>query len=178
MPLVFTKRAFLSVLTSFLLLSNFCYSQQKKEIKWLNIHEVEALMKNKPKKILIDVYTDWCGWCKTMDKKTYQNDDVVEIINRDFYAVKLNAETRDTITFNKKIYAYNANYKCNEFAAAILNGHMAYPNTIFLDEKLQLLTNLTGFINSDEFIPILNYFAENHYLSKKWEEYKSTLKKM
>ncbi|WP_262508177.1 thioredoxin family protein [Solitalea longa] len=163
---------------AFLILSNFCYSQQKNEIRWLNMQEVEALMKKKPKKILIDVYTDWCGWCKTMDKKTYLNEGVIEIINRDYYAVKFNAETRDTITFNNKVYAYNPNYRCNELAAALLNGQMSYPNTVFMDEKLQVLTAVAGFVNSDEFIPILNYFGENHYLKKKWEEYKSTLQKM
>ena len=53
-----------------------------------------------PKKVFIDLYTSWCGWCKRMDATTFKQRAIVEYMNQKYYAVKFDAETRDTINFN------------------------------------------------------------------------------
>src|SRR6187431_1530392 len=83
------------------------FSQASPEgIKWLSISEAEKLAKDEPRKIIVDIYTDWCGWCKRMDNSTYKDPKVVEYINKNFYAVKFNAETKNEITFQGKTYTY------------------------------------------------------------------------
>ncbi|AFD06779.1 thioredoxin family protein [Solitalea canadensis] len=176
--MIIKKTALTGLVCIFLGMFNFCYSQSNDEIRWLNIEQAEILMKKTPKKLLIDVYTDWCGWCKTMDKKTYANPNVVSIINKNYYAVKLNAENKDAITFMGTTYNYRPEYRCNEIAVALLGGQLSYPHTVFLDEKLQSLTKVPGFVNPDEFIPILNYFGDNFYQRMNWDEYKSSVKKL
>jgi uncharacterized protein YyaL (SSP411 family) len=60
-------------------------------VKWLTFEEAIALHKENPKKVLIDLYTDWCGWCKVMDRETYSNAEISTYINENFYPIKFNA---------------------------------------------------------------------------------------
>ena len=63
----------------------------KKGVNWLTFEQASALAKTKPKKMLIDVYTDWCGWCKKMDATTFANPKIAAYVNQYFYAVKFNS---------------------------------------------------------------------------------------
>jgi thioredoxin-related protein len=152
----------------------------KQEIKWMTIEEAIAAQKKQPKKILIDVYTNWCGPCRMMNNDTFKNDSVVAYINKHFYAVKFNAEGNDTVVFRGQTFT-NPNYdpsKVNgrngthEFAAiAALQGRLSYPTIVYLDEQLDILSPVPGYIKAPEIEPILRFFAENIYLTQKWEEY-------
>ncbi|MFT4062867.1 MAG: DUF255 domain-containing protein, partial [Edaphocola sp.] len=109
----------------------------KKEINWLTFEEAEALMKKEPRKVIVDVYTSWCGWCKVMDKKTYGNDSVIDYINKYYYAVKFDAEQKTPVMFKGKKWEYSAQYKANTLALDLLQGRLSYPTTVFLNEKLE-----------------------------------------
>ena len=53
------------------------------------------------KKVFIDFYTHWCGWCKRMDVSTFSDPVIVNYIKNNFYTAKFDGETKDTIVFNK-----------------------------------------------------------------------------
>ena len=38
-------------------------TEQPQKIKWMGFEEAVALGEKQPKKLFIDVYTNWCGWC-------------------------------------------------------------------------------------------------------------------
>jgi uncharacterized protein YyaL (SSP411 family) len=150
-------------------------------VKWYTMEEAFALTKKEPKKILIDVYTDWCGWCKTMDKNTFNNPVIAEYMNRNFYPVKFNAEQKENITLNEKVYKFVANGSrgYNELAAELLNGQMGYPSVVFLDEKTQMIQPIQGYIKPKQFDGIVRFIGGNIYKEKSWEvfqaEYKSPI---
>ena len=75
------------------------------KINWVTIEEAIKLQKKEPKKIIMDVYTNWCGPCKMLDKNTFGNADVANYINKNYYAVKFNAEGNDKVTFKDKTYS-------------------------------------------------------------------------
>ncbi len=110
---------------------------QKEEVKWLGLEEALVLNKENPKKILIDVYTNWCYYCKVMDKKTYSNPKIANYINTHFYPVKFNAEQKEDLTINGKTYKYISSGRrgYNAFAVALLEGKLSYPTTVFLMTK-------------------------------------------
>jgi thioredoxin-related protein len=70
---------------------------QVDKINWLTIEEVEILQQKNPRKVLMDVYTTWCGPCKMMMKNTFTNKNVIEYINANYYAVKFDAEDRKSV---------------------------------------------------------------------------------
>src|SRR5690606_9737843 len=80
------------------------------EIKWVTFEEALVLQKKKPKKIMMDVYTNWCGPCKKLDKNTFQNTDVAKYVNENYYAVKFNAEGNDVVKYKEVTYK-NPGYK-------------------------------------------------------------------
>lgn len=149
------------------------------KIKWMSFEEAIKKNETNSKKIFIDVYTDWCGWCKKMDQTTFQDSTVISYMNENFYAVKLDAEQNDPIVFNGYTFinqGSQGNRKgTHQLAAALLQGNMSYPSYVFMNEKNQLLTVVPGFVQANEFIPILMYFGTDAYLSVKWEDYKKNL---
>lgn len=79
------------------------------DINWLTLDEALARQKRVPKPIFMDVYTEWHGPCKMMDRGTFQNPDVVEYVNRNFYAVKFNAEGNSKVNYLGNSFS-NPNY--------------------------------------------------------------------
>jgi len=161
------------VLLSFITIFSWQSYAQDTDIKWLSFEEAIALNKKNPKKILVDVYTNWCYYCKVMDKKTYSNPKVIAYINTHFYPVKLNAEQKEDISFNGKKYKYIAKGRrgYHELAAAILEGKLSYPTTVFFDTKEKVITRLPGYLTVKNYEPILVFLAEDYYVNKDWDTF-------
>ncbi|MEM6966269.1 MAG: thioredoxin family protein [Bacteroidota bacterium] len=122
------------------------------EIPWVEISEVENLVKAKSKKILVDVYTPWCGPCKMMDRMTFTNQEIIDQIGKNFYAVKFNAEGQDTVVFQGKTYA-NPNFKTEIPPNRRNTRHelspffavRGYPSLVIMDEKMNIIGKIVGF---------------------------------
>ena len=149
---------------------------QSGEVKWLTIQQAEKLNREHPRKIMVDVYTDWCGWCKRMDSVTFRHPVIARYINENFYAVKLNAEGRDDITFNGTTYKFvpQGSRGYHELAAGLLSGKMSFPSIAYLNEKLQLLGAVPGFMPPATMEPLLNYIAEDKFTTESLEDFQKT----
>lgn len=145
------------------------------EVSWMSWDEAVSRSQSdsNPKKIFIDVYTDWCGWCKKMDKDTFQNPEVAAYMSANFYMVKLDGEGKDPIDFRGKKYAFvpSGRNGYHELAAALLQGRLSYPTVVFLDEDFQMLSPVPGYQKPEPFLSIARYFAENIYKEKDWKTY-------
>lgn len=141
------------------------------EINWMTLDEVQVAMKKEPRKVLVDFYTSWCGWCKVMDKKTYAHPEVVKYVNAKFYAVKFDAEQKESVMFMGKKYDFAPENKANGFAVELMGGRMSFPTTVFLMENFQSPAAVPGYQDVAKMETILTYLGENIYLNKKWEEY-------
>lgn len=123
--------------------------QAQDQIKWLKFEEAITANEQNPKMILVDVYTDWCGWCKKMDKETFTDPAVIAHINQNFYAVKMNAEdSKRTFEFMGKTYT--------EAQMAASMRVRSYPNFVVIEPKLQNIAQLPGYRNPEQFIAGLN----------------------
>ncbi|WP_426292589.1 thioredoxin family protein [Dyadobacter endophyticus] len=144
-------------------------------IQWLTIEEAFAKIQKEPRKILIDVYTDWCGWCKVMDRETFKDKTVTEYINKKYYAVKLDAEQKGTIKLGDKEFKYLAQggRGINEIALALTNNQPSYPTTVFLDDKFNMIQPLPGYLKAKEFHQIITFFGDDHHKKQDFESYKA-----
>jgi uncharacterized protein YyaL (SSP411 family) len=161
------------VFMSFILLFGLAsfQTQKKEKIQWLTIAEMQAAYKKEPRPILLDMYTSWCGWCKVMDKETYSNSKVAAYINEKYYAVKFDAESKETVEWNGKTYSYNAANKVNDLAAYLMYGQMSYPTTIFLSSITAQPAPLAGYLKPKELESPLKFFGDGVYKTKNFPEY-------
>jgi thioredoxin-related protein len=162
---------YLSVLIIlFTLLASF-KPKKKDKVNWITVSELNKAYSKHPKPIIIDVYTNWCGWCRVMEKETYSNDAVARYINENFYAVKFNAESKDTVVLAGKIFGYNPAFKANDLAVYLLSGRMGYPTTILLSAIDAQPAPLSGFLKPSELEPPLKFFGEGAYKNKEFPEF-------
>ncbi|MBI9039629.1 MAG: DUF255 domain-containing protein [Bacteroidales bacterium] len=173
-----------SLIFTFILSVIFCskisFAQNEDEkINWLSFEEATELNKTNPKKLFVDVYTDWCGWCKKMDATTFSNPVIVKYINDNYYPIKFDAESVEPVTFNDREFVNknpNGRRSSNELAKTLLSGKMSYPSYVFLNEKNELITVVSAYLPVAKLEPILHYFAENAYISTEWLVFQKSFK--
>jgi len=143
------------------------------KVNWVTWEEAIVLSKDEPRKFVVDVYTEWCGWCKKMDKTTFQNDYVATYMNEHFYSIKFNAEQRDDIRVKEKVYKFvkSGRNGYHELAAEITFGKLSYPTVVFLDEKLDVIQPMAGFKDAAMFEMIMTYFGGDHHKTTPWKKY-------
>jgi uncharacterized protein YyaL (SSP411 family) len=162
--------AFILFLAAPLVLTSFD-APVKEKINWLSFAELQVAFAKNPKPIIIDVYTDWCGWCKVMDRETYANDKVADYLNKNFYAVKFNAESTSPVMFANKKYNYNPAYRANDLAVYLLGGRLGYPCTVLLSSPDAQPAPLSGFLKPNQLEAPVKYFGEGAYKNKTYPDY-------
>lgn len=144
------------------------------DLKWYSWEEAVALNQKQPKKIFVDVYTDWCGWCKKMDQSTFSDPAVAAYLSEHFYPVKLNAEQRASIDFSGQTFKFLENQGrggVHELALALLDSRMSYPSFVFLNEKFERIMISPGYKEAEGMLKELRFAAEEHYTKTTWEAY-------
>ncbi|MCP9768913.1 DUF255 domain-containing protein [Lacihabitans sp. LS3-19] len=149
-------------------------AQAQTKINWMSIEEAYAKQKITPKKVLIDVYTGWCGWCKVMDRETFTDKDVINYVNQNYYAVKLDAESRKDINIGGKVYKFDEANRANEAAIALLQGKMSYPSIVYLDEAFSMIQPVPGYMKPKEFHELITYFGGNYHKKEQFDLYKQS----
>lgn len=146
-------------------------------LKWYTWEEAVALNKTKPKKIMVDVFTDWCGWCKKMDRGAFSDPAVAAYLQANFYPVKFNAEQRNEIKFSDQTFGFtpgeNGRGGVHSLAYALLEGQMSYPSLVYLNEKYERIMISPGFKESPDLMLELKFAAEEIYNKTSWEKYKA-----
>jgi thioredoxin-related protein len=126
--------------------------KEENKIEWLSIDEALERSKTEPRVIFVDVYTTWCGWCKVMDRKTFANPSVIEYVNENYYAVKMNAENQDKFEF-KGEQTTNAQL-ARTFRIS------GYPTVVLINDKFTKFTPRAGFRGPEDFIELLKQHKE------------------
>jgi thioredoxin-related protein len=132
-------------------------------IAWFTFDEGIRLAAEQDKKILVDIYTDWCGWCKKMDKEVFPNADVAALLAAKYIAVKLNAESSRKLTYDNKTFTEQ------EFARAL--GVTGYPTTLFMTADAEPITIVPGFMDAERFTSVLAFIGDDHYRSMSYEDF-------
>lgn len=147
-------------------------------VNWLTFEQAVEKSKTEKRKIFIDVYTDWCGWCKVMDKNTFSEPLIAKILNEQFYPVKFDAEQKEDVVFNGNTFKFVAygNKGSHQLAMALLNNQLAYPTVVFLDEEFRMIQPLQGYQKAPEFHKVIQFIGFDHFKTEKWETWQTKYK--
>lgn len=145
-------------------------------VKWMTLEEALEKSKTDKRKIFVDVYTDWCSWCKRMDSTTFISPAVAQYLNDHYYPVKFNAEQQKEIVFKDKTYQFKKNGAkgYHELAAEWLNNRLSYPTVVFLDENQGTIQPLQGYQDAAKMEAVLNYFGTDSHKKTPWESYQKS----
>jgi thioredoxin-related protein len=163
-----------ALFTSTLLLLFFLPTHAQNGVKWMSWNEAVAANKEEPKLIFVDTYTDWCGWCKKMDATTFSHPVIADYMNEHYYAVKMDAEMKDTINFNGYTFVNprpDARRSTHQLAASLLDNKLSYPSFIFLNQNFERMQILPGYKTAKQFEPIIRYFVEGASNGVQYEDY-------
>ena len=155
-------------------------SVEAQNIKWMSFQEAVAASEQEPRKIIIDVYTSWCGWCKRMDATTFSNTTIADYINDNYYAVKMDGEYKKDIEFKGRVFKFveSGRRGYHELPAEMMNGKLSYPTIVYLDEEFNLIQAIPGYQAPQALEPIINYFGEDAYKQVAWDEYSANFKSL
>lgn len=137
------------------------------EVHWRDLGAALTEAKSSNKIIVADVYTDWCGWCRRMDRDTYSKPEVQAYLDKSFVPVKLNAEAATRVHYASGEYSYR------ELAAGF--GINSYPTTLFLAPDGKHLASAPGYMKAEDFLSVLRYFGDGHYKNQSFKEYEDQL---
>jgi thioredoxin-related protein len=123
---------------------------------WIGFNEGMALAKKQNKHVIIDFYTDWCHWCKVMDKETFSDPEVKKYLAENFVTIRINAESRSE----------RVSYKGEEMTPVELArafGVQGFPSVAFLDRTGELVYMIPGFVAAKTFLPFMRYMQMECY---------------
>lgn len=134
-------------------------------VNWMSFEEAMAAAERNPKKIFIDVYTDWCTWCKKMDKDTFQDPKVAAYMNENFYAVKFDGEYKGVVDYKDREWKYISSRRSgyHELAELLLDGRLEYPASVLMNEKKERVQVIPGYMDANTMGMYLKYFEGDHY---------------
>jgi len=162
--------------------------EKREKIKWLSIEEALEMNEKNPKKIIIDFYTDWCGYCKKLDRVTFGHPKIIEYINENYYAVKFDGESNKTITYKGDKYRPTKSRRAgvfngtHEFTSKMINnrGRIGYPSILFLDENNDKITFVPSYLEPTDMDVVLHFFAGDFHLKTDYQifadSYKSSIR--
>ncbi|HNW89749.1 MAG TPA: DUF255 domain-containing protein [Bacteroidales bacterium] len=164
-----------------IVLMSFTFAQKNKNkpavFKWYSFEEALELNKKNPKKIFVDVFTEWCGWCKKMDAGTFADSIIRSYMAEHYYPVKLDAERKDAVEFNGSTYinpSPGSPRSSHQLATALLQGRMSYPSFVILNEKFEILNTIVGFKSAKDLEPILHFFGDNAFEKTTYTKFSET----
>lgn len=125
------------------------------QIRWYSYEEGTALGLSEGKKVFINFHADWCKFCETMDRQTFQNAGIVSYLNAYFISIKVDVEREKSVARKYSI--------------------SPLPDCWFLSEKGDIIGNRPGYLSAEDLMPILKFIQTDSFLTMSYQQFKESL---
>jgi uncharacterized protein YyaL (SSP411 family) len=120
--------------------SSYLRSARHQPVNWHSWgEEAFARAQAEDKPILLDIGAVWCHWCHVMDRESYENPELAEILNRHYVAIKVDRDERPDV---------DARYQA---AVSAISGQGGWPLTAFLTPEGKPFFGGTYFPSDDRY---------------------------
>ncbi len=149
------------ILISSLLSGHGLLAQQEDMVHWLDFEALEDSLKRAPRKVFIDFYADWCQPCIKMQKEVFTDKKIIAVLNKEYYAVKMNVESRDTVLFGGQVFINERWGKRNPvhqiplLMASRKSQPFSLPALVLLDAHFEATARYFQFLGVEELMPVL-----------------------
>ncbi len=146
----------------FLVSQGQVFAQESEQINWISFSQLNDSLKTNPKKVFVNFYADWCTYCKEMDRTTFVNQKVIDLLHHDYYAVKMNIESRDSILFGDQIFVNKRSKRVNPVHEIALlmagrkNKPFSLPAFVVLNDDFTATARYFQFLDADSMVDILS----------------------
>ncbi len=136
-------------------------AQSAELIHWLTFEQLDDSLRVNPKPVFIDFYASWCTACHQMQKGTFRDSTVAARLNRDYYTVRMNVETKDTIFFGNQKFVNERQKKLNPvhqiplMMASRKGKPFSLPAMILLDENFAATARYFQYLDAGQLVQIL-----------------------
>lgn len=140
---------------------NDAHAQEKNEINWISFEQLHDSLKVHPQKVFMHFYADWCSPCLKMDEVAFKDPKVVHKINKDFYAIKFNVETKNTIVFgeqrftNQRAKRRNPIHEIPLLLASRKDAPFTLPALVFMDSSFIAQARYFQYLDAEQLLGIL-----------------------
>lgn len=140
---------------------NQLYAQGKDQINWLNFEQLEDSLKVTPKKVFVYFYAEWCTYCHKMNRSAFKNKAIIESLNKDYYVVKMDIESTDTIVFgniefkNKNVNRRKSIHEIPLMMASRKGRPFSLPAIVLLDENFEATSRYFQYLDAEQMLEVL-----------------------
>lgn len=157
---------FLTTLAAIFVLScSSAFDDEPSVFSWVSMEEAQYSAKSDGKKILVNVYTDWCEYCKKMDATIYSDSLIRTSIAEYYHSVRLNADSDETVRFNGE--------EISQYELARLMGIRSYPTILFLSSEGDLILQINGYMPPQDFSNMITFIGEDIFQKTDFHEFAS-----
>ncbi len=127
-------------------------AKEPSAIHWLSLEEAVLLSEKERKPILVNIHAAWSGGCKKMENETFSKPAIVDYINANYYAVRINADQQKMIKIQNQVIGLP---QLSQYLTKV----ESYPSMIYIN-KDKVMTTVPGYQNSHDFEMYLRYFGK------------------
>lgn len=142
---------------------------QKTALEWITFEQLRILQAKHPRKVLVEIYSEECHWCKEFEAKVLTNHVIASYMKQHYYFVKVEASDKSTIQFNNKELKSTNGF--HPLTSEYLTLPLSFPTQLFFDEKFTYLNFLKGYNTPQNFEIALAYYGENYYKTYNWVDF-------
>lgn len=139
---------------------------QGQEVNWLSFNQLDSALAVEARPVFLDFYTSWCTFCRKMDKEVFVKPEVAQKLNQDYYAVKMDAETREVILFDGQRWsnqqATNKRDGIHDLAMLLAsqNGEFIPPTMLFLSKDFEVEARYFEYMSSKTLLKYLKRYRD------------------